>query len=226
MDGYIQCSQNEGFGIPLIEAAASGVMIAAVNYSAMASIIDNLDGLPIKVESYGKEASTGRNIARPNTDSLISTIEYFGNTNHLELFDTGIQISSVCRKIYNWDSVGLAWEETLENANPPKKPWNSPQDVLQPASLQNIIGPMQQANFLISSVLCKPELIGSQLWRRLVKDLTYNTKVGSYGTFYFNEMSEKDSLKQIPFSYEDAYKEMCILREYYNVWEGHRVSTL
>jgi uncharacterized protein CbrC (UPF0167 family) len=226
IDGYIQCSQNEGFGIPLIEAAASGVMISAINYSSMASIIDNLDGIPIKVESYGKEASTGRNLARPNTDSLVSIIEHFGNTNKKNLFECGVKISSVCRKIYNWKYSGESWYKAMESANPPKKVWNSPPEVLRSAPIQSIVGPMQQANFLIGSVLCKPEMIGSQLWRRLVKDLTYNTKVGSYGTFYFNEMSEKDSLKQTNFSYEDAYNEMCILREYYNAWEKHRISTL
>ena len=226
MDGYIQCSKNEGFGIPLIEAAASGVMISAINYSAMASIIDNLDAIPIKVESYEKEASTGRNMARPDIKSLIFTIEFFGNQEREDLFDSGVQISSVCRSMYNWESVGLSWEKTIETAIPPKKKWDSPPEVLHPQPLCDMIGPMQQANFLIGSVLCKPQIIGGQLWRRLVKDLTYNSRVGSYGTFYFNEMSEKDSLKQLPFSYEDAYNEMCILREYYNVWEGHRISTL
>lgn len=226
MDGYIQCSKNEGFGIPLIEAAASGVVISAINYSAMASIIDNLDGIPIKVESYEKEASTGRNLARPNIESLISTIEYFGNKDKKELFNDGVSISYTCRRTYDWESVGKAWIEAIENARPPKKQWNAPPDILQPSEIKNANGPMEQANFLIAEVLRKPEMIGGQLWRRLVKDLTYNTRVWSYGVFYFNEMSEKDSLKQVSFSYEDAYKEMCVLREYYNVWEGHRISTI
>lgn len=226
MDGYIQCSKNEGFGIPIIEAAASGVPVSAINYSAMASIIDNIDALPIKVCSYEKEASTGRNLARPDIDSLIETIKYFINTDSKVLYEQGICQSSICRKHYNWDNVENAWTEAIERARPPLKQWSAPPDIIQPSPLYNINGPYDQANFLISDVLRKPEMIGSQLWRRLVKDLTYNTKVSSYGEFYFNESSQKDSLKQIPFSFEDAYKEMCILREYYNVWEGHRISTL
>ena len=72
-------------------------------------------------------------------------------------------------------------------------------------------------------MLKKPDMLGSELCRRLIRDLTYGRRLGKAGDeFYFNEHHIKDNLHTSPFSYEDAYKEMVKLRGYYNTWEVNR----
>lgn len=226
MDCYVQVSKNEGFGIPIIEAASSGLPVGAINYSAMASILDNIDGYAIKVESYEKEASTGRLLAKPCQKSLVGYFKDMCSLSKEELYKQGSMIANTCKNHYTWEKTIQAWVEAIEYSKPPRKPWNAQPRIFQPRMLYDIRGPKEQADFLISMVLGRPEMIGGQLWRRLIKDLTYNSRIGSYGTFYFNEMAEKDSLKHSDFSFKDAYNEMLILNDYYNTWERHRISTL
>jgi len=47
MDLYIQYAICEGFGMPQVEAAACGVPIASIDYSAMEDIVLSTDGFPI-----------------------------------------------------------------------------------------------------------------------------------------------------------------------------------
>lgn len=218
--------QCEGFGIPVVEAAISGLPVGAINYSAMASILDNIDGYAIKVESYEKEASTNRLLAKPCQKSLIGYFKDMCSLSKEELYKQGSMIANTCKKHYTWEKAIGAWIKAIENGRPPKKPWDSQPRIFQPSMLYDIRGPKEQADFLIKDVLGRPEMVGGQLWRRLIKDLTYNSRIGSYGTFYFNEMAEKDSLKHSDFSFKDAYNEMLVLNDYYNTWERHRISTL
>ena len=222
MDGYIQCSKNEGFGIPLVEAAKCGVPIAGVYYSAMESILDNLDGYVIGVDSYEKEASTGRNLARPNHKLLSDCIINFSSTPKHILKEKGYAMAKSCERLYNWGNVREVWFKAIENARPARYTWDSPKRIFHPEPIMQVPTAFEQANFLILRVLGRPDMVGGQLWRRLVKDLTYGARFGSYGEFYFNESSQKDSMKQIPFSYENAYEEICKLRHYFNSWESGR----
>lgn len=226
MDGYIQLSKNEGFGVPLIEAASCGVPIAAMPYSATESILNNLGGYRISIESFEKEASTGRMLAKPNQVSLIEAFHYFCDTSKETLYILGSQFSEKCKTVYSWIQVVDSWIRAIEKAKRAKRKWDEPIIQYQPGPMLDIKGPAYQATYLLTHVLGRPQMVGGQLWRRLVKDLTYNTRVSSFGDFYFNEMSEKDSLKHISFSYKDAYEEMLKLVEYYNVWEQHRITSL
>jgi len=226
MDAYIQVASNEGFGIPVVEAAACGLPIAAVNYSAMSSVLDNLDGFPIRVESLSKEASTGRMLAKPCHDSIKSYIKMIADSTKEKLFQDGSQMEKICRIHYTWKKTIAEWGKAIENARPPKSPWDASPRIFEPGPFYDLRNPLEQTNYLIKNVLGRPEMCGGQLWRRLIKDLTYNTRIGSYGNFYFNEMAEKDSLKHSEFSFQDAYNEMLLLNEYFNTWERHRVSTL
>lgn len=224
MDWYIQLSENEGFGIPMIEAAACGVNIMGMPYSATKSILENLNGLNIPIADYSKEASTGRLKARPNIKKLSELLlvsKVFTPT--LERRDKN---SSLCKKTYSWNSVIKSWIEAIEKARPAKRKWNDPVRIIQEKPLLDIKGPYNQANYLVGEVFGRPEMIGSQFWRRLVKDLTYNVRIGSTGEYYYNESSDKTSLNSVKFSYEDAYNDIIKLVNYYNVWENHRISTL
>ena len=192
----------------------------------MASILGNIDGYAIKVESYEKEASTGRLLAKPCQKSLVGYFKDMCSLSKEELYKQGSMIANTCKNHYTWEKTIQAWVEAIEYSKPPRKPWNAPPRIFQPRMLYDIRGPKEQADFLISMVLGRPEMVGGQLWRRLIKDLTYNSRIGSYGTFYFNEMAEKNSLKHSDFSFKDTYNEMLILNDYYNTWERHKVSTL
>jgi glycosyltransferase involved in cell wall biosynthesis len=68
-DIYVQYAICEGFGMPQIEAAACGVPIASVDYSAMTEIIENLNGIKIPVQRMFRELETNADRAYPDIDA-------------------------------------------------------------------------------------------------------------------------------------------------------------
>ena len=67
-DLYVQYANSEGFGLPQVEAAAVGVPVASVNYSAMETVIEKLEGIKLDPIGYYKELETGCERAVPNNE--------------------------------------------------------------------------------------------------------------------------------------------------------------
>lgn len=227
-DIYVQYANSEGFGMPQLEAARCGNVVMSVNYSAMSSIIDNVDAIPIRVDHLSKECETGCMRAIPDgryfIDTLMSVLEWPREQIH----NRGLAISENTRRVYNWDRTAAEWENYFMDTpvRPIQETWLSPSRHHTPAPFnENIMLPTDRADYLIGAVLGRPDLIGKQIWRRLLKDLTYGTTVENAGNqFYFNESHLKDELRANKFTYQDAYNSMVALRDYYNIWEDHRAN--
>lgn len=226
-DIYVQYANSEGFGMPQLEAAQCGNVVCAIDYSAMSSVIKNIDGIPIKVAEYATEAETGCLRAIPNNEDFINKMKNLLYKSRDELKQLGRNTYIKTLRHYNWDATAKQWIDYFSNTETmsPKSAWLSPIKILNPSPInENLKNPLDQANFLISQVLCKPELIGTFLWRRLLKELTYKATIENVNSLYLNESHYKDMLKMKPFSYQDAYRLMVQLREYYNLWESHRAK--
>lgn len=226
MDIYIQYANSEGFGMPQLEAAKSGTVVLSVDYSAMSSVIKNINAIPITVNNFYKECETGCYRANPNEKSLLDSLKVLIEKSRLELAEMGERFSFNVQLSYDWDKTCEKWADyftktpTLERGSS----WLSPIEILEPMPLNaRLESPRDRVDFLIAGVLRRPDLIGGYLWRRLLRDLTYGNRLeNAGGEFYFNEHHIKDQVRSIEFDYEKAYKEMLDLREYYNIWETHR----
>jgi glycosyltransferase involved in cell wall biosynthesis len=113
-DLYVQYAICEGFGMPQVEAAACGVQVATVNYSAMIDIINKLDAYKIDVGCEFKELETKAIRVYPNNDSLIQHI-----INHINLPDPIRQqqrykIRELTQKHYCWDAIAKKWESYFD----------------------------------------------------------------------------------------------------------------
>lgn len=226
-DIYAQYANSEGFGMPQLEAAQCGNVVCATNYSAMESVINNIKGIPIPVSDFYLEAETGCNRAIPDKNEFIKILDYLTNLSHEELSNMGLEIYKNTIKYYNWDNTAKKWADYFLNNNVKdyRQTWFSqPKQIAPPPINNDLLTPVDQANFLIGDVLAKPELIGKYLWRRLIRDLTYKSSVDNIGLHYFNESHYKDQLKSKTFSFSDAYNQIKALRDYYNVWESYRLN--
>ena len=74
-DLFIQYAICEGFGMPQVEAAACGLQIASVDYSAMTEITENVDGFKIPPKTLFREMETNADRAFPDND-ITSEIMY------------------------------------------------------------------------------------------------------------------------------------------------------
>ena len=124
-DIYVQYAICEGFGMPQVEAAACGVPLASVDYSAMTDIIKNLNAFSIPPDRYFKELETEAFRCYPNNGILVKTLfEFFSMSNEEKQ-----QKSKLTRELtenkYTWDNAANLWESVFDSLmlQPTKKSW-------------------------------------------------------------------------------------------------------
>ena len=233
-DIYVQYANCEGFGLPQVEAAACGVPVMSTDYSAMESVIKNLNGIPIKPKALYKELETGCLRAVPdNKLAAAKLIEFFNLTS-----DQRLKLSKETRELflhhYQWDKSGKAWENYFDSIDiiPDDIGWKSKPRIRSPKQKPENLPPNTPikdiARWLITDVLCEPEKINSFIEARLIRDLTYKTTTSVTGGMYFNESSAAFDgvLSRNPFNFDIAYDNMINLCNRRNYWEQKRAEVL
>jgi glycosyltransferase involved in cell wall biosynthesis len=231
MDLYVQYANSEGFGIPLVEAAACGIPIAAINYSAMTSILNNIGGIKLEPKTYYKELETGCERAVPDNDYTTNEfIKFF------QIEDTSNIRQKTRQNFISHYSIDISAGnlmkqfDALELKNEAYT-WYSQPKIFRPAEFDeslNQMVPAKLTKWLIINVLGQPEKLNSFFEARLIRDLTYGYKSGTVGGLYLNESSAAfDGRKQmIQFSAKDAYNDMFAIRNAINHWEQRRYKKL
>ena len=233
-DVYVQYANSEGFGMPQLEAAHCGLPIISTYYSAMQSVIDNVDGYGIKPLSFYNECETGCNRAVPDNEAFVSLVLGMLKT-HKDNPDFFIEQGQRTRQNavshYTWDKAADAWAKRFHQVElrDVSETWMSPPDIKQPQKgfPKNLKNPIDITNFLFNSVLCKPEWIGNHIWKRMLKDLTFGFKCENMSKdFYFNESHVKSQGSNVPFSPENTLGEMINFRNQINQWEEARLNIM
>jgi glycosyltransferase involved in cell wall biosynthesis len=117
MDGYIQPSKGEGFGLPLIEAQACGLAVAATDTTSMPEL-SGQDRLRISIRTdefddtvYLGAADGWRTVPRPS--SILKAMD--------SLFKESIVFNQEFRRKwavdnYDWEAVWPAWRAMFDEA--------------------------------------------------------------------------------------------------------------
>ena len=232
-DLYVQYANSEGFGIPMVEAAACGIPIMATDYSAMESVVRELGGFPIKPKALYKELETGCMRAVPDNDLAASMFKDFFILPQEQRQAIGRETKRLCQEDFNVQKTGYKWEICFDAL--PKKPfeqtWGSSPRIKKPAPKiddSKIVDFHQLAKWLIVNVLCEPERLNTYMEARLARDLMYRTSTANVGGMYFNESSAVfDSLTfRQDFNFEIAYNQMLQLCNKRNQWEQARINKI
>lgn len=139
-DIYVQYAICEGFGIPQIEAAACGVPIMAVDYSAMTDIVRKLDGFPVRVERMFKEMETEAYRAYPDNKHFIEIISQFLLLPSPIRHKKGYETRKLAEQFYNWDNVAQKWENVFDKilSNPNRNGWDKKLQLMTPIDPQKL----------------------------------------------------------------------------------------
>ena len=223
MDVYVQYANSEGFGIPLIEAAACGVPVMSVDYSAPQDIIKKLQGTPIPVQALNRELETGCYRSIPNNDEFAKLIEKELNS---DLVSKGIIARSMFEQNYSMEHTGKNWMDYFDTVTP--SDWTIGANIKQipngetcPPNLSN----NEFARWLILYVLAQPDRVGSYFEARINKDLNYGQTFGGLMGMYMNENSLLFSDGEMElFDRQRAFHECAAIRQNINQWEQRRVS--
>lgn len=152
-DIYVQYAICEGFGMPQVEAAACGIPIATIDYSAMCDIIEKLKAFPVGIQTYFKELETRAVRVYPNNDDLISAIKTVMNWPAPIVEKKRIETRKLTEKFYNWDDVAKKWEKYLDQIEPQASDhWN------RPVSMQKITNIKENAHLENMISICKNNL--------------------------------------------------------------------
>jgi len=231
-DVYIQYANSEGFGMPQLEAAQCGVPVVTIDYSAMQSVADNIGAIKLSPLSLAVECETGCERVVPNNDSLLVSMLDLYNTPLEKLKQLGFSMRQKTRENYNWDKTAKTWADYFAKTpvKNPNETWFSPPKILEPlaTSVPDGLTIKDQVDFIFTNVLRKPELIGSYIWRRTIKELTYKcTALNTEVDFYFNESHLNNNVRNwAPFTVEDACNHMLHMRNMLNDWEKLRSDKL
>jgi glycosyltransferase involved in cell wall biosynthesis len=227
-DAYVQYAVCEGFGMPLVEAAACGIPTLAVDYSAMADIIRDVGGISIHVQRMFCDPKTHAYRALPDNIDLANKL--------LDLFQKSpedrAKIGAYGRKAvedkYSWDSTAKKWEECFDELDvlPDAQSWKSSSRISQP----NINYPPGLNNdefiqWAIRNIAGRPELINTYVYLRLVRDLNWEATQSGPTGMYFNESSFGSlQAKWVPFNRNNVVQEMTQACEQKNAWEQQRLG--
>lgn len=226
-DLYVQYANSEGFGMPQVEAAYCGIPVISINYSAMESVVENINGISIDPLSYYVECETGCKRAIPNNDKFINEVMRLYNCKNLK------QVGETCRnsaiKNYDWNKTADKWTKRLKEIElkDHKDTWMSPSRIKIPKTeIPNGLNTnIEKVNFIFNEILCKPEWIGNYIWKRTLKDITFGYRCENMDQdFYFNESHQKSYKSNTSFSFEQACEEMYKFRQQINQWEEARLK--
>lgn len=179
-DLYVQYSICEGFGMPILEAAGCGVPVAAVDFSAMIDLNNNLDGYRINIARLNRIIDSNVVRALPDNDSLVNIIG-----NHFSKSEKARQQKSeATRKLaiknYSWDNISKLWEFAIDRATPAKREWSEKAKLFNiernvPDKLTN----QQFISWIFSNVLHEPELEFTVFGADMLRDLNYGVCISN-----------------------------------------------
>ena len=175
-DIFIQYAICEGFGMPQVEAAACGLQIASVDYSAMTEIVESVDGIKIPVQKLFRELETNADRAYPDNDFTTKLLyDFFINTSIDTRIENSKKIRQKCLDKYTWDNVYKVWDECFESVDITSKPdWSSKirnetnhTSMSVPANLN----PRQFVEYVCAEIIKEPYLIYTAPIQKIIKDL-------------------------------------------------------
>lgn len=227
-DIYVQYANSEGFGMPQLEAAYCGLPIVAVNYSAMKSVLDNINGFAVNPIAFSAECETGCKRAIPNNEELINILNHLTSMNKKDLENVGTCILNNAKSKYNWDDTANKWIKRFKSIELKdlKDTWYSKSRIKTPEINipNNLETALEKTNFIFTSILHKPDWIGNFLWKKVLKDLTFGYRCENMNKdFYFNESHIQSFSGNESFTFEKAVKEMTHFRNQINEWEKARL---
>ena len=198
-DLYVQMVTNEGFGIPVIEAASCGVPICATNYSSLPEIIRNTDGYPIKIDRMFLEHNLNAYRAYPSKEHTAQIIEEFLSLPYSVRSYKGFNARLGVLKNYTWEKVIKNWENAIDNANPAKRKWDEPPKFLSTyppdkIELLNNLTNSEFINELISKYLKNTDFLDCYEAAKYLAQI--NTKVVMEGNIR-SKVSRESILQQI-----------------------------
>tara|TARA_A100001201_G_scaffold109021_1_gene93273 strand:- start:30 stop:1694 length:1665 start_codon:yes stop_codon:yes gene_type:complete len=199
-DLYVQYAICEGFGMPQVEAAAAGVPILSVDYSAMNDVVHKLKGYPIKVSQYFKELETKAIRVYPDNNDFVRIVKEYLKMPDMLVQQKRYETRQLAEKYYNWDNIAKKWEHYLDNIKLTgvQGQWDNP---LAPINNIDVIdenkNPYDMMVDLVSENMPQSQLTTSKTLLNMIRDLDYGFTLNGTQTQEYGVKNVKDVVNNI-----------------------------
>ena len=179
MDLYVQYAICEGFGMPQVEAAACGVPIASVDYSAMEDVVNFSNGYKIEPRLY-REMETNADRSGANNERLVEIFMSCSSQNEQQKKRHRLETRKGCIQRYTWDNAAKAWENYFDKVELKgmQGKWDSPMTMKSiPDSIPKGMNNQQFCEWLCTSVLQDQYHAFNHKMLTMLRDLNFGAKV-------------------------------------------------
>ena len=225
-DVYIQYAKNEGFAIPVLEAATAGIPTIVVDYSAMCDFKETLDSIPLKPSVYERECSSGRYTTIPNHSQAINELIKILSLPFNIRRRKGYESRQLAIKNYDKQEMFSVWEKAFDAAE--FKNWREPARFIQPNL--NFPNPPNAYEFVrtcLENIVQYPELFDTYMMLRAIRDIERGFTEQRGSLLFHDEKSiinRPNDFKR--FTPDDFIQECLRIVNNYNNWEKVRVERL
>lgn len=224
-DIYIQPANSEGFGLPIVEAAACGVPVLATDYSAMESEVRKLSGYPIRLRTKHVEMETGCDRALPDTNHIVELFEKLLDRPEPLRLAEGKKARDAFEKNYGWDKTANIWAECIDELDYGN--WNAPVDPANPkADIPEIKNNKELLDFLILAVVNEPKLLNTYSMNKILRDFNFGAVKNNPGGFFYGELSLFNRENYRPFTRDQLINAFRQKAEQKNFWENARLGNV
>tara|TARA_B100001769_G_C22112020_1_gene601862 strand:- start:5238 stop:6902 length:1665 start_codon:yes stop_codon:yes gene_type:complete len=199
-DLYVQYAICEGFGMPQVEAAAAGVPVMSVDYSAMNDVVHKLKGYPIKVNQYFKELETKAIRVYPDNNDFVRIVKEYLKMPQVLKEQKRHETRQLAEKYYNWDNIAKKWENYLDNIQLTGSQGKWQQSLSHMKNIENIDenkNPYDNMVDLISENMPNSQLATSKSLLNMIRDLDYGFTLNGMQTNEYNVNNVKDAVNNI-----------------------------
>lgn len=178
MDIYVQYAICEGFGMPQVEAAACGVPLASINYSAMEDVVKTVNGYPIP-PNLQREIETNADRSFSNNDALVEILNKHSKLSLQQFNDKRLETRQKCIEKYTWDNACKSWEQAIDNVELGKKlDWNHPRLLRNlPEDAPQGMDNRQFAEWIALALLQDESRVANYQMMNDIKHLNFGSKV-------------------------------------------------
>ena len=187
------CHNCEGFGMPQVEAAASGTPVFSVDYSAMSDVVKKLKGIPIEIERMFRDAPTQSYRALPSNKDFVEKLKNFLSLPKEIRRKMGMEARKAVEEHYTWEKTAKIWEEHFDSIEILDL-WKNPANIHSPIlDIPRDLSDYEFVNWCLVNIAGRPDLVNSYLSLRLTRDLGLKMTINGLPNMLCNEDNSLES---------------------------------
>lgn len=226
-DLFVQYSICEGQGVGQVEAAACGVPVMSVDYSAMADVVRKVNGYPLRVERMYHESETGCVRALPDNQDLIQKLEEFVAMPEQLRLQKGNKARLGAEKYYKWGDTCKRWEDYFDSVEVNNN-WTAAPRIIPPVnSVPEGLSDERFVVWALNNVMGRPDLVGSFFAMKVVRDLSWGASPEQQGGLVFSDLSTLGTKPSYqPYNRDKVIEQFKSIADKNNFWESRRYEKM